>query len=139
MYNSHQGSYEDVNSSYSNDSYYDQREDEIQPTRIVENFKGANGFVIDGGDFSTVAGNVYHGPDAAMQSPRPRPPNVSSRTSYFENTSNFTIRNGKFMSVGGDVYDSTPTPPSFRGMSPGMALPNHTGFRDYIRPYISLS
>ena len=130
-YDSPQGSYQYEDDGYSDEPYY---EDDSPPTRVVENFKGANGFVIDGGDFSTVGGNVYHGTDAAtMQQPRPRPPPVSSRTSYFENTSNFTIRDGKFMSVGGDVY-GTPTPPSSHGMPQRMAVPNRPN--DYNRPYI---
>ncbi|KJA19704.1 hypothetical protein HYPSUDRAFT_43988 [Hypholoma sublateritium FD-334 SS-4] len=119
-YTTRRRSYEDDRYDYNDDPDYDQCGDEIQSTRVVENFKGASGFVIDGGDFSTVAGNVYHGADAAPQNPRPRPPNVSSRTSYFENTSNFAIRNGKFMSVGGDVYDRNPE----------MSLPNHERSRD---------
>ncbi len=115
--------------AYYGGPYYEQNEDDSRATVVVENFKGAHGFVIDGGDFSTVAGNVYHGPNATIPRPRPRPPTASSRTSYFENTSNFTIRDGKFMTVGGDIYDPTPTPSSSHGMPQGRAVPNS-------RPYI---
>ncbi|PPQ79738.1 hypothetical protein CVT25_003305 [Psilocybe cyanescens] len=98
------------------------------PQRETSYFKGSNGFVIDGGEFSSVSGNIYKGSPGPSGSWEHRPapvPQQSSGSSYFENASNFRITNGTFRTVGGHVFDnSSGSPRSSPASNPWQAGPS---------------
>ncbi|KAF8958137.1 hypothetical protein BDZ97DRAFT_65201 [Flammula alnicola] len=155
QYNTYEGDHYPEEHSYDYDydheqGFDDQNHDDESHYQHdqAEYFNEANGFVIAGGTFSSVAGSVYHDgytysahshPSAYASHPQ-RPPIGQHRTSFFKRASNFRIEDGDFLSVGGDVHGlrqpSRPRPPQRapepvpHGPRMGMGAPRGRGAYD---------
>ncbi|KDR86113.1 hypothetical protein GALMADRAFT_235350 [Galerina marginata CBS 339.88] len=93
-------------------------------------FDGASGFVLDGGNFSSVGG-AYYGYSPEVQetahTAEPQSSSQSQSTSYFRNSSNFRIISGNFMIVGGNFYDyNLPASPKTGPRNDSRAAPKNT-------------